>query len=161
MILKFDWKNMQKIMVFLLVLFSRVILGHDFLLDPNIQIMQISIPKAGTNLLSKCLGFLAQKTPTSSTSIVTDAPRIFYQINAEEFEQFTFLPLTQFWTNHLLYTPELAQLCDRKNLLKFFMYRDPRDLCVSLAYFMKISQSYWPQAYQMSFDDLLLDIITQ
>src|SRR5581483_4268229 len=52
---------------------------------------------------------------------------------------------------------------NNKNFKKIFIYRDPRDQVVSLAFFMLRypDTDYWNKASLIPFDDLIMDIISE
>ena len=117
------------------------------------QIIQISVPKCGTHLLKKCIGLLINN------------PRYFDSL---DHFHFTFEHLLVFEdkniplvVTHLFYTPDCEKALNDANLIKLFIYRDPRDQVVSLAYYMLSNNVVWPNAPKISFDDLLYDLLTE
>jgi len=125
------------------------------------QILQISIPKAGTNLLSKCISYLTGRQSVASSLSGEGAPRIFFEIYPEEFNVLFNLPSQYFLANHLLYSPLIAKELNKLNITTFFIYRDPRDQVISFAFFMKNGSNYWEKTTNMTFEEVLWDLISK
>lgn len=135
------------------MIFPAQIVGHK-------QIVQISIPKAGTYLLSKGVNLLTDRRMAVLDDIITFNKAKYYHLPVNDLEILTSLSETEFWVTHLFYTQEYAAFLHKKDCVKFFIYRDPRDQVVSFAFYMLANLQAWPRAATMSFDELLLDIIT-
>src|ERR1700722_3109111 len=148
--------NMKKRFLFTFLfgsLFFQTIHCHD-------QIVQISIIKSGTFLLATCINLLNRRSlkdwlgkPISKSQ--------HYNITGNELIKMTSMKPQNFWSTHLFYTQERAEYLNKKNFIKLFMYRDPRDQMVSFAYFMKRFDygDGWPRARGLSFDEILMDMI--
>jgi hypothetical protein len=131
------------------------------------QIVPISILKCGTHLLLKCINLLTKRdfvvwTPQASIAAKEKFTVLnFYKMSIEALKELTNLPQNLFLKTHLFYSDEYAAHLANEKFIKFFVYRDPRDMVVSLAFFVLKQKKEWPMAQAMSFDDRLLDIITE
>lgn len=129
-------------------------------INENHQIIQISIPKAGTHLLAKCIHLMTGRdTVTWYASNEQFLIQNYYYVSITDLKHLINLEKNKFWITHLFYSKEYANLLNNKNFKTFFIYRDPRDQVVSLAFYMLQWNAFWPLSSSMSFDDLLLDII--
>jgi len=131
------------------------------------QIISISIPKCGTHLLLKCIQLLTGRDFINWTPAISEATNEnfqlinFYKVSMNALQALTNLDNSLFLKTHLFYSEEYAAYLSNEKFIKFFIYRDPRDMAVSFAFFMPKLKDEWPLAQSMSFDDLLLDIITE
>lgn len=141
---------MRQIYLIIFILkFSYIVCnGHD-------QIVQISIPKAGTNLLAKCIHLITNR---KSVSNKIHSKLNYYFVPKSDLLLVTSLNANQFWTTHLFYTKEYEDFLIERKTINFFMYRDPRDQVVSFAFYMLKSES-WPEAKKLSLDERMMDII--
>ncbi len=126
----------------------------------------ISIPKSGTHLLSKCLKILLNHTIKEGDVRWTrqpspEYPKYFYEIPFNTLECIIKGSNKFIWITHLMYKPEYSLLFTQAESSFFFCYRDPRDQVVSLARYMIKNPEVWKEANLTSFDDLIMDIITQ
>lgn len=150
--------------IFFLFLCMAVIIKPSHLDDK--QIIPVSILKCGTHLLLKCIQALTKRNFVVWTGEVTKVTKEkfryihFYKVPMNVLKMLTNLPKTQFLKTHLFYSDTYAEFLADEKFIKFFMYRDPRDMAVSLAFFMHKQKEEWPLAQKMSFDQLLMDIIT-
>ncbi len=124
----------------------------------------ISIPKCGTHLFRDLLERLYPNNRSicrKKTAIppITPQPALFFNPSNEEIIYNTQFNTCRNWLTHLIYTDERAALLSDPDIVKFFIYRDPRDQIVSLAYFIKKDQRRWPGAVNLSLEDLITDII--
>lgn len=123
------------------------------------NIMQISIPKCGTHLLSKCLKLL---TGRNIYMFVPGRlkPYAHYHASPEDIKLLTKLAFDGYWVSHLVYTPERAQLLAAADCAKFFIYRDPRDQLISFIFYTRMRKNVWPQANDMTMNELIFDLMT-
>lgn len=123
------------------------------------QPVSISIPKSGTMLMSKLIGYLTGQTSKSRTGAWPARPLELYYVSAEDFEELTHLPRHKFWWTHLFYNAEYAQRLNRPEYACFFIYRDPRDQMVSFMFYMKQLGNGWPAAMSKSYDEIIDNLI--
>ncbi len=142
--------------IFLALLLMCTCLSHT-----HKQIIQISIPKSGTYLLSKCISALTGKKSVPKEKNQKKVPQLSYTPSIDNFYTMINLPIDQFLRCHLYYSKERVDILNDEKFIKFFIYRDPRDQVVSFAFYMLKEKKIWPKASKMSFDDLLLNIITK
>jgi hypothetical protein len=124
----------------------------------------ISIPKCGTHLFRDLLERLYPNYRSicrkkAETPAITPQPALFFNPSNEEIIYNTQHNTCRNWLTHVMYTDERATLLSDPDIIKFFIYRDPRDQIVSLAYFIKKDQRRWPGAVNVSLEDLITDII--
>lgn len=109
--------------------------------DKQIPIIQISIPKAGTHLLQKCLRLIIQQN--NIPFILEDS-------------------LGRYWylkTRHLKYNEEhKRKILAVPQAVKFFIFRDPRDQLVSFIFYIAKSYKESPETYQAIHDNHALHI---
>ena len=124
------------------------------------QIIQISLIKTGSFLLSKCLNFL-----TGRFAMDWDQPFLpndkHYNVTHEELIRMTSMQPESFWFSHLYHTKEREEYFNKDHFIKIFIYRDPRDQMISFAYFMYKYNQVWPKVKELSFDEILMSMITE
>ena len=106
-------------------LFSKLNYIHK---DNTQKICANSLPKSGTNLLSKSLELFP-----GYNSYLTF--HLDHSISGFK-KQFRYVSNNQIMTAHLKYSSDINQLLDTYNFKKFFIYRDPRDVVVSNAHYI-------------------------
>jgi hypothetical protein len=146
----------RKLKITLLSLVSVLLFKH--IGADNQQVIQISIPKCGTHLLSKVVQLLTDSKSTHWTPITNepfDDTKYFY-ISTNALYALTHLPAGEHYITHLFYDEDHAHYLDNKDFRIFFLYRDPRDQSVSSAFFL---QKIMPVFAKIPFDDFLLSII--
>ncbi len=94
-------------------------------------ILIVSIPKSGSHLLGQIITLLTGRTQRNAW--IHASPETLNELNENNF-----------WLGHLLPTNEHLKMLFKKNYVGIFLYRDPRDQVVSLAYWLKKSQSKRP-----------------
>lgn len=100
---------------------------------PNIRsnapkIFANSIPKAGTNLLSHTLGLFP---------FIDEKLTFHYDQNYSHYsKELEYIQHGQIVTAHLKYTYELSEFLSRRGFKCFFIYRDPRDIVISNAFYI-------------------------
>jgi hypothetical protein len=119
------------------------------------RILALTLPKSGSHLLAKCIHQLTGKRFFVSTTLKIDIEQLVAQ--------------DQFFYAHLGYTSERLKDIRKKKLTTFFMYRDPRDMVVSLVFYLqtapwakdKIHHAFNKSLSNIPFNDLLMDFITK
>ncbi|WP_202078596.1 sulfotransferase domain-containing protein [Caldalkalibacillus salinus] len=122
-----------------------------------------SVPKSGTHLMHQLLNGIPQLShPLQNQSMkffVNNPPSQFYEDHDNRLKA---LQPNQFGLGHLHYTPEYVTLLRTHQLKHIFVYRDPRDVLVSLCYFIadKWKQHPLHQRFQaLSIKDRALTLI--
>ncbi|MFA8439399.1 sulfotransferase domain-containing protein [Pueribacillus sp. YX66] len=99
-----------------------------------------SVPKSGTFFLHQLLTGM----PNISMDITDPEKKIFshWQLDprnvyAEHKSRLRKLQKNEFGLGHIFYTPQYTQMLRQLNMKHIFIYRDPRDVLVSLNYFIK------------------------
>lgn len=82
-------------------------------------IVTISIPKCGTHLLGKLLELLTGKKKK-------------FDFVLPSYESLISMGRTEIFQTHIKYMDEYREFFNKENLIKFFVYRDPRDFLISL-----------------------------
>jgi sulfotransferase 6B1 len=87
-------------------------------------VIMSSIPKSGSHMLVKCLRLLTGKRCRwSGTPLIEKAPLIN--------------PRAEFLAMHALYTPQAAERLAKNKFKGVFIYRDPRDQVISMAFWVQ------------------------
>lgn len=126
------------------------------------RVVQISIPKCGTHLLAKLITQLTGRSWLSDLSlfsIVADSSRQLYTITEQEYALFCNLPKNYFWITHLIHTKAMGDKICIYEGAPIFLYRDPRDQMVSLIFYRRQDPARWPKITNISFDEMLFDLI--
>jgi hypothetical protein len=96
-----------------------------------------SVPKSGTHLLHQMLtampGVNHDILDQKNKFFVNNPPRNFYEDHEHRLSQ---LKPNQFGLGHLHFTEEYKNLLSKYKMKHIFIYRDPRDVLVSLAHFI-------------------------
>ncbi len=150
-------KKYNHILISILMILTTISLK----LIPHKQIVQISIPKSGTYLVCKCIKAFTGRQWVSRKKRQKFNRSMYYMVTMNDLKKMTSLPPKEFLRSHLYYSEKYAQHLNNEKIIKFFVYRDPRDQAVSLAFYMLKQINVWPHIKNISFDDLLLDIIIQ
>lgn len=153
-------KRVYTLLIFIMTLLHGLPLQGKGTRHGSQKIIQISVPKCGTHLLAKCIEFLSEKKHITQHNSQGFNNSKYYLLKPKEFDTFLRFNNNKFWVTHLFYDADYAQILTKLNFKKFFIYRDPRDQAVSLAFYMKRGTT-WPKAAKMTLDEVLLDIITQ
>ncbi|WP_318618918.1 sulfotransferase domain-containing protein [Priestia megaterium] len=98
-----------------------------------------SVPKSGTHLLQQILNGI----PYTSNDI-NDAEKKFFvdhhpqdiEIYKDHFYRLAHLQAGEFGVGHMFYSEKYAYMLKRLNLKHVFIYRDPRDVLISLIHFI-------------------------
>ncbi|MBN8207251.1 sulfotransferase domain-containing protein [Bacillus sp. NTK071] len=97
-----------------------------------------SIPKSGTYLLHQILtglpGISSDRTRSKLFFTNSLLPETYIDDHKNRLSQ---LPENEFGLGHIRYSSTYAQLLKELQMKHVFIYRDPRDVCVSLSYFIK------------------------
>ncbi len=104
----------------------RALLGQESPLPP---VLSNSIPKAGSNLLLRCLELMPRLVYTRThLDIHTPPERLEHSLRR--------LHRGEFATAHLPYSTPVAKVMDERGIASFLMVRDPRDVVVSHIYWV-------------------------
>jgi hypothetical protein len=80
-------------------------------------------------------------------------------VKPNEFTRIIKLPANTFWSVHLFYNAEYANILRKQNYKTLFIYRDPRDQLVSFMFYMIKYQYLWTGARGRSHDELITNLI--
>lgn len=121
----------------------------------------IAVPKSGSNLLTKCLGIILDRV---SDDVVFGKdnllfPQALFELSAKDLKKIINEAKKVVWHTHLMYAPESASVFIDTKTPFFFGYRDPRDVVVSMARFMKKLPDVWPAAINVCLNDIIMDLI--
>jgi len=144
-------------LLFLGILYKYIFYSVSFI--PR-HIVQISIPKSGTFMLSKCITALTNKQGASKNENQKIEHLQTYIPSMETFYNMINLPTDQFLMCHAYYSKQRADALNHKDFNTIFIYRDPRDQVVSFAFYLIEHKKWWPKVEHMTFDEILLDLIT-
>lgn len=122
-------------------------------------IIEVSIPKAGTYLLQKCIYILTGKVSKVFKPDEFSYPENFYHVKPDKFEQFLQFGPNEFYVTHLMYDPDCIAKISHDKYVTFFMYRDPRDQIISYIFFILNDLKLWPEAAKISLNDMIFDLI--
>lgn len=102
-----------------------------------------SVPKSGTHLLHQLLNGMPQIsndiTRLDKKFFVNNPPVNFYQ---DHFARLAKLQPNEFGLGHLYYSQEYVDMLKKLKLKHIYLYRDPRDVLISLSYFIG---DKWPE----------------
>jgi hypothetical protein len=122
----------------------------------NKPIITLTVMKAGSHLLNKCIYLLTQ------------GKKFFYTNNLKQDLPNTLLKDNLFCYTHIAHTKARERWLKRNKFTCFYIYRDPRDQLVSLVFYLYVAP--WVKARmhpvfkkpvdQVPFNDLLMDLIT-
>ncbi|NRD76718.1 sulfotransferase domain-containing protein [Bacillus sp. BRMEA1] len=109
-----------------------------------------SVPKSGTHLMHQILNGL----PNVKNDI-GDAEKKFFidhhvqdiNILKDHFYRLAHLQPNEFGLGHMFYSEKYAYILERLKLKHIFVYRDPRDVLISLAYFIPAKWNEHPLFY--------------
>lgn len=98
-----------------------------------------SVPKSGTHLMHQILNGLP-----NITNDISNAEKKFFidhhveniNIFKDHFYRLAYLQPNEFGLGHMFYSEQYAYMLERLKLKHIFVYRDPRDVLISLAYFI-------------------------
>ncbi|WP_353051263.1 sulfotransferase domain-containing protein [Fictibacillus enclensis] len=113
--------------------------------------LMTSVPKSGTHMLHQILNGI----PGISMDIqngkkkfffdtITQEPEFFLELYRDHHFRLTKLKANEFGLGHVFYTKEYANILQSLKMKHIFLYRDPRDVLVSLAYFIGKNWSEHP-----------------
>ena len=111
----------------------------------------ISIPKSGTHLIAKFLKMLTNKNHGFAGHHIKE--KKYIQNLKVSWGKNTFCHC------HLLYSERNEQLLKQNNIKLFLMIRDPRDQVISFAYYAPKIPGIWPQAKNLSIDQMIQELI--
>jgi len=139
---------MKKVVLFLLLCCPSFVKAKN--------VVQISIPKTGTYLLMKCIMGITGRHDFFSD---INAPIDYYIVDAKKVDR---IRLNEnHWNIHLFFDKAFIPFLNNDKNAFFFIYRDPRDQLVSMAYYMLRNWKYarWPRAKEISFNELIMELI--
>ena len=122
----------------------------------NKPVITITVMKAGSHLLNKCIYLLTQgKKFFYVPEFKRNLPNILMQDN-------------QFCYTHIAHTKTRERWLKKHNFTCFYIYRDPRDQLVSLVFYLYVAPWVKSRVHpvfnkpvdQIPFNDLLMDLIT-
>jgi hypothetical protein len=95
-----------------------------------------SFPKSGTHLLSQILGAIAM--PREYGTFIASMPSITYRERSAGSIRRSIAAIApgEMVRAHLHYSDDTAKWIEGRNLLHFFIYRDPRDVVISEAFYL-------------------------
>lgn len=111
------------------------------------NIVIVSIPKSGTNLISKCLTLLTNKNSNLNSDLQLFCKKDLKAVN-------------QIIISHSMFCKKNVELFNINSQNKyFFLYRDPRDVVVSLSYWVQ-KWKYWkPKFRKLKQEELIYSAI--
>jgi sulfotransferase 6B1 len=114
------------------------------------KILVTSINKCGTGLLLKCISLLTGKRRCQLA---------YDQWKALSQQAIDLTPSDCILFGHIHPTEQNIHTIVNNSLKTVFIYRDPRDYLVSLAYWVKSYPKMWPELQTLNFDKLLFMLI--
>lgn len=127
-------------------------------------IVQISMMKAGTHLLITLLEKLTHKKMTFIGREGLRTMKINKQdvinVTPKDFKFLSSLPAFRFWATHSPYVKTYALTLSHPHYRILYLYRDPRDVVVSLAlYIQDKDKKWWPHAQTLSVEQVITRLI--
>ncbi len=127
-------------------------------------IVQISMMKAGTHLgivlLEKMTGKRMAFIGPHSYAKMLEGKQDVINISPKDFRKQSNLPESRFWINHSPYVEEYAEVLSDPHYQVMFLYRDPRDIVVSLALYIRSKdKEFWPGAQNISLEETITRLI--
>lgn len=104
-----------------------------------------TVPKSGTHLVHQILNGLPNVTNdiwNAEKKFFIDHPVQDIAFYKDHFYRLGLLQPNEFGVGHIFFSKEYAYMLERLNLKHIFIYRDPRDVLISLAYFIPVK---WPE----------------
>ncbi len=114
-------------------------------LVPLPPFLMSSVPKSGTHLLHQILNGMPNVTNdirNAEKKFFVDHPVQDINIYKDHFYRLAHLQPNEFGLGHMFYSDRYAYMLKRLKLKHIFIYRDPRDVLVSLSYFIS---DKWPE----------------
>ena len=127
-------------------------------------IVQISMMKVGTflgiNLLKKMtkksLAFIGAEASAKTRKGEQDV----INVTPNDFHAFSTMGETRFWATHSPYVEEYARVLSQPKYQIIFIERDPRDVVVSFALYIRDKdKKYWPGAQKLSLEETITRLI--
>jgi hypothetical protein len=127
-------------------------------------IVQISMMKAGTHLM---ITLLEKMTHRRLAFIAADAyatikknEQDIISVTPKDFKYLSRLSNRRFWATHCPYVEEYAFILSQPKYQIIYLYRDPRDVVVSLAVYVRDKdKKFWPGAQEISLEELIARLI--
>ena len=120
------------------------------------RVLLVSVPKAGTNLMLQLLSLLPQ---LRDGGMANTAP----ENRATVLTAIAGIQPGQFFRTHLWWTWELPDVLVANDIKGLFVYRDPRDVCVSYFHYLMRLPQHWCYHYFTEVltndDDRLMTVI--
>lgn len=120
--------------------------------------ISISIYKAGTHLLNKCVELLTHKEPVTFNrlrSTILEKWGNLFEPSLAEFDEFTNLLTNEYLFLHLYYNTDYKKLLMSKNFKILLIIRDPRDQIISYAYFIQKFPQFAPQLHSLPINNII------
>jgi Sulfotransferase domain len=149
------------------------IVNYSFLMyaTSDVNILAITIPKAGGHLLYRCIHLLTKKQSNFSRIInqrivnwdyspsnFTKRPELIVP-SLEILNNATNLQTDEFTISHLSYRKEYDTLLLNKKIKKIFIIRDPRDQIVSRAFYIQKLPGLYPGLQHLTLEQLITGLI--
>ncbi len=135
----------------------------SFFLNVNLlSVLLISIPKSGTHLLFKTVKNITNKDvilERNTPSYLGDHGHNLYNITVKDLDFYLTLHQSSSLHSHLKYTKESEDLLLNKEYKVLFNMRDPRDLAVARAYWIKALPEYFPGSIDQTLQEILTNNI--
>lgn len=108
-----------------------------------------SVPKSGTHMLHQILNGIPSVTMDIHNEkkkffydTIWQEPEFFQNLYEDHHQRLSELQENEFGLGHLFHTKKYAEILQAVQIKHIFLYRDPRDVLVSLAYFIGRN---WPE----------------
>lgn len=127
-------------------------------------IVQVSMMKSGTHLLISLLEKMTHKKlafigPEAYATIRQNKQDVV-NVPQADFKRLSTLPNIRFWTTHSPYVPAYADVLSQTHYQIIYLHRDPRDVVVSMAlYIRNQDKQFWPGAQKLSLDQTITQLI--
>lgn len=128
--------------------------------DSRHKVLVSSIPKSGTHLVRKCLELMLREKETAFSDSWKNTVRLIGSKNEKVVyagKKYT----TSFMVSHVPYSDYVSNIINENKYRGIFIYRDPRDVVVSLAFWMEVEPQEWGVFPEMKFNERVTGIITK
>lgn len=146
--------NAKKYFLWLAIFFYSGMISADYKTQ---KVLITSVPKCGTHLLARALQLLTNR-PLGNLSFMNSGPDAIVK------DAIPPTPQHEILLDHVQYAPAASEILKKRGFKGFFIYRDPRDQIVSMAFWILKNPDFYKEfgilrTSQRYFPDLITKLI--